>query len=514
MVANMTKLKPNNLKNIADKYREQYTISLCKLLLIIIPFYNLRTTIVNQFIDYSLLYASIIIMIIILLTIAMIKRKIYLYTGHIIIIISMSMVWFSLFFGYNTHVVSRLDSIVLLIALMTFTPVLFNRNQIIITWVINFSFLFIFFFTNKDLSLLPGKIADDFFADTSVSFIILIVSSLLLYQYNSNVKTHSKKIVSDLQLQIDQYNDDIKQNLDALYERTIEMMFANISSQVFSKIVTNLNCSSIVQKKIAERLQIKNNAIFDSINSNEFHEKIILKSIEKILSITNSTQVFLYKINVKNNKILLKGSSSKTQKNIIFNINEFENKLMKTFHKIKKTSVYSENNICFMLKKFNIHNNEFIFVCIKSDKKKFEETDKHLVKIFTQNLNKQCISITNKEDSGKNSQKVNDTTNKKIITVIKFLEQNFNDNISRKILAQSINMHPDSFGKAFKKHTGLKINKYINMLRINFAVQQLHQTNKSIIRIAFDSGFDSIATFHRIFKQETGAKPSEYRKKY
>jgi len=54
---------------------------------------------------------------------------------------------------------------------------------------------------------------------------------------------------------------------------------------------------------------------------------------------------------------------------------------------------------------------------------------------------------------------------------------------------------------------------YIHSYRIKEAIRLLENEDKSILQIAYESGFNSKSTFNKIFKTQTGMTPSEYRKK-
>lgn len=53
---------------------------------------------------------------------------------------------------------------------------------------------------------------------------------------------------------------------------------------------------------------------------------------------------------------------------------------------------------------------------------------------------------------------------------------------------------------------------YINIKRIDKAVNLLTKTNDTVINIASKCGFNSPANFNRIFKKITGLTPKECRK--
>lgn len=100
----------------------------------------------------------------------------------------------------------------------------------------------------------------------------------------------------------------------------------------------------------------------------------------------------------------------------------------------------------------------------------------------------------------------------KLKSVIKYINENYLNDISREDLANSVDVHPDSLGKQFKKYTGLKLGDYIYELRINEAARRLREEDTNIIDIAFDVGFESVRTFNRIFPKFLNTTPNNYRK--
>ncbi len=102
----------------------------------------------------------------------------------------------------------------------------------------------------------------------------------------------------------------------------------------------------------------------------------------------------------------------------------------------------------------------------------------------------------------------------KIKNVIKYINENYKDGISREDLAGFAGVHPDSLGKQFKKYTGYKLGDYINELRVNEAARRLREEDANIIDIAFDVGFESVRTFNRIFPRFMNETPNNYRKIY
>ncbi len=64
----------------------------------------------------------------------------------------------------------------------------------------------------------------------------------------------------------------------------------------------------------------------------------------------------------------------------------------------------------------------------------------------------------------------------------------------------------------FKEQYGLTPMQYLTQIRIQVAERLLAETDKSIISICFEVGYDSVSTFYRCFKAETKVSPNHYRK--
>ncbi|MFM9911291.1 MAG: helix-turn-helix domain-containing protein, partial [Chitinophagaceae bacterium] len=60
---------------------------------------------------------------------------------------------------------------------------------------------------------------------------------------------------------------------------------------------------------------------------------------------------------------------------------------------------------------------------------------------------------------------------------------------------------------------GLSFNDYINQYRVEAVLEKLRngeQKRQTLLSIAFDSGFNSKATFNRAFKKSMGVSPKEW----
>jgi len=67
------------------------------------------------------------------------------------------------------------------------------------------------------------------------------------------------------------------------------------------------------------------------------------------------------------------------------------------------------------------------------------------------------------------------------------------------------------FARSFKEAFGVPPHRYLLTRRIERAAALLRDTDLSITEIAFDTGWKSLGTFGRTFRDVTGESPSELR---
>lgn len=91
------------------------------------------------------------------------------------------------------------------------------------------------------------------------------------------------------------------------------------------------------------------------------------------------------------------------------------------------------------------------------------------------------------------------------------VQSNLYSGLSLEELAKLSHMSLSSFKRKFKEVYLESPQKYLNRKKIDRAYHLLHQTDLRISDLAYDLGFESLTTFNRVFKQQTGKSPSEYR---
>jgi len=102
----------------------------------------------------------------------------------------------------------------------------------------------------------------------------------------------------------------------------------------------------------------------------------------------------------------------------------------------------------------------------------------------------------------------------RINPVFAYLVENFRQHVSLETAAGIANMTTNAFCKYFKKITRKTFMETIIEYRLNYAIQQLVQTDKPISDISFDSGFGDVSHFYKMFKVKMHISPLNYRKKF
>lgn len=98
-----------------------------------------------------------------------------------------------------------------------------------------------------------------------------------------------------------------------------------------------------------------------------------------------------------------------------------------------------------------------------------------------------------------------------LIRLFRFVEQNYQKECTLTALARDVSYHPAYLSRYFKACTGITFTQYVQQHRVNEACSLLQETDKTVLQIAYDCGFDSLRSFNRNFQKITGLSPSEYR---
>lgn len=101
----------------------------------------------------------------------------------------------------------------------------------------------------------------------------------------------------------------------------------------------------------------------------------------------------------------------------------------------------------------------------------------------------------------------------KISEAIKYIDKNLNDTLSVELIAEHFSFSPYYFHRLFTAVAGKSMIAYVRDRRVAYACKMLNETERKVLDIALDCGFDSAQSFSRTFKSIVGMSPTEYRNK-
>ena len=105
-----------------------------------------------------------------------------------------------------------------------------------------------------------------------------------------------------------------------------------------------------------------------------------------------------------------------------------------------------------------------------------------------------------------------DDVMRRMMMVTDYIKNNLTaDDLSQGAMAEMAGISRDYFSRIFKNITGMNYSKWLNMIRMEKATELLSHNNMTLTEVAMYSGFKSIPSFNRVFHDEKGMAPGEYR---
>ncbi|MGY4386600.1 AraC-like DNA-binding protein [Pedobacter sp. UYP24] len=117
------------------------------------------------------------------------------------------------------------------------------------------------------------------------------------------------------------------------------------------------------------------------------------------------------------------------------------------------------------------------------------------------------------DQRGESAQQTGDKA-ERISTILGYIIDNYQGEIQLDKAAATVNMTSNAFCKYYKKTTGKTFIETVTDYRINYAIQQLVHSDKSISDICFSNGFGDLSHFYKLFKRKMMVSPLNYRKKF
>ncbi len=94
------------------------------------------------------------------------------------------------------------------------------------------------------------------------------------------------------------------------------------------------------------------------------------------------------------------------------------------------------------------------------------------------------------------------------------LNKSYMEDITLDSLAAYAGFSRYTLSRMFRQHTGATFTQYLSRRRVDMASELLSGTRMPVTQVALQCGFNSIATFNRVFREVKGCTPTQYRDIY
>lgn len=98
--------------------------------------------------------------------------------------------------------------------------------------------------------------------------------------------------------------------------------------------------------------------------------------------------------------------------------------------------------------------------------------------------------------------------------IILYIKENYRNKISLRDIAENENLDMYYLSHFIKKHLGISFQEYLNKVRFEKALELLLFTDLNKLEICMESGFSDYRYLNKMFLNEFGCTPSEYRSKH
>ena len=93
--------------------------------------------------------------------------------------------------------------------------------------------------------------------------------------------------------------------------------------------------------------------------------------------------------------------------------------------------------------------------------------------------------------------------------ISQMISENPQQDLSMNTTAKRLGMHRSTLQRFFSRNVHISYNDYLNYIRVCHAEKHLTH-HMTVADAAYESGFHSMRTFNRVFRQVTGCTPTEY----
>jgi LacI family transcriptional regulator len=105
-------------------------------------------------------------------------------------------------------------------------------------------------------------------------------------------------------------------------------------------------------------------------------------------------------------------------------------------------------------------------------------------------------------------------TDKQITKVIEYIDKNITSDLSLDKLIEIVPLSRRNLEKKFREATGCSVYQFILDKKVEYISNELLTTDKSLLDIAIEVGFNDVRNAYRIFKNKTGYTPIHFKEKF
>lgn len=100
----------------------------------------------------------------------------------------------------------------------------------------------------------------------------------------------------------------------------------------------------------------------------------------------------------------------------------------------------------------------------------------------------------------------------RILGVLVFIQKNLDEELPLEQYARVAHFSPYHFHRIFRGMVGESLQEHIRRLRLERAATRLKRTDRSVLEIALEAGYETHEAFTRAFRTFSGVSPSHFRR--
>ena len=104
-----------------------------------------------------------------------------------------------------------------------------------------------------------------------------------------------------------------------------------------------------------------------------------------------------------------------------------------------------------------------------------------------------------------------DISNYAIKKAISYIRMHYAENISLEEIADMLDLTPEYLSALFNREVGVNFTAFLRDFRLSHAKRLLKGTDKKVYEIAQEVGYSDSKYFNRVFKENVGVSPREFR---